>query len=136
MSKLCKWISSVAVVGVLASTMTMSASAKVSTFNNVTLGNYVMSGELDGNLHGGYAWTWCNKNVYFIHVAVEGYVVGDNGECYDEGRGERTRYNTDRSYAFVGGHEDIGLVTGSFWSAHEIRDGVNGVGRYLATIDV
>lgn len=95
-----------------------------------------MSGELDGSLYGGFATTWCNKKVYFIHAAVEGYVITDEGERHDEKRAECTNYDWDVALASNGGHQPFGLRTGSFWSAHEIRDGVDGKAHYLATIDV
>lgn len=136
MSKLFKRISAFTLATVVASTLAISASAEVKTFDNVTLGNYVMSGELDGSLYGGFATTRCNANVYLIHAAVEGYVIGDDGVRYDEKRAEMTNYDWNIAIASNGGHQPFGLRTGSFWSAHEIRDGQNGVGHYLATIDV
>lgn len=136
MSKLFNRISAAALATVVATTMAISASAEVKKFNNVTLGKYVMSGELDGSLYGGFATTRCNTNVYYIHAAVEGYVIGDNGVRYNEKRAEATKYNWKIALASNGGHQPGGLRTGSFWSAHEIRDGVNGKGHYLATIDV
>lgn len=114
--------------------------SKTETFSGVKLGSYEMSGELTGCLTGGYATTRCNKSVYYIAANVTGYVMGENEhgiiQRYDLGEAPLHKYNNTMVYTFIGGHEPIGVETGSFWSAHEIRDGVNGVGHYLATIDV
>ena len=144
MSKVIRKILTTVISASVICSMAVAANAangsETKRFSGVKLGNYVMSGELTGCLTGGYATTTCNKKVYYIAVNVTGYVMGENAhgviERQDLGQAPRDRHNETSVYTFIGGHEPIGVETGSFWSSHEIRDGVNGVGHYLATIDV
>lgn len=138
MSKIFQRIAAiVSTTAIIAASTSVSASAdKFAEFNDVRLGNYIMSGSLDGSCYGGYAWTRCNQKIYFIGASVEGYYVGDDGTIYDLKKRSDERNNSDKAYAFVGGQSPLGLRTGSFWSCHEIRTAEDGIARYLATIDV
>lgn len=141
MYKVIRKMLSIVISASVVCSMAVAVSAdKTERFSGVKLGNYEMSGELIGTLTGGYATTRCNRSVYYISVDATGYIIYEiDGQTFrmDFDNKPCVNYNYDLAYTVTGGQYGPNMVkTGSYWSSHEIRDGVNGVGKYLATIDV